>query len=231
MTSTTAAPEIETLLLDLVSRAQALPKLHTRLRSWKARITSVDQGHACYWCNATGVPLVPDHIISPSCGGSNASANVVMACMSCERRKGTHDSLAWCQTDAKRQRRMDALASSLNHPLVQPIRHRATVHKHLAKRWTHERFTVYQSGPHLCWPNLSPPPGHIIAALRSMGARVDPAGRWTVVTLHGRTSDALAMLLDCNALLRGLDSYGPQVLPDAAAVVRYQMSLKPAAVS
>ena len=223
---TQAAPQsvLEIPLLELVSQAKAMPSLHQRVPKWKTAITSVDQSHRCYWCGKASQELQPDHIIALGCGGTNASANVVVACQSCARRKGAHDALAWCQGDpAKLKRRLAALSSGLCHPLVEPIRDRGTVHKHLAKRWGQERFAIHWAAGTLLWPCVSPPPGHVLAALRAMGGRLHDVGRWKALTLAQRHRDALDMLVSCNALVRTLDGYeGPVVLPDAAAVVRFQ---------
>ena len=102
--------------------------------------------------------------------------------------------------------------------------------KHLAKRWEHERFTVYLGGTHLLWPCVSPVPAHIVVALRSMGATVHDVGRWKAATLSLRLGEALDMLVSCNALVRVLDgSDRPLLLQDELAVCRFQASLKPAA--
>lgn len=212
-----------------VTRAQSSPSLRKAVPKWKTKITSIDQAGACYWCGKSGLALVPDHIISPACGGTNASANVVMACKSCDRRKGKHDALAWCQGSLEKlERRRAALGEALCHALAEPIRDRQTVWKHLHRRWEHQRFTVFFGGGHLLWPRNAPPPAHVVVALRGMGAVVGDVGRWICVTLHGRMPEALAMLVSVNALVRSLDDGGPAVHPSAAAVVRLHAALSTA---
>lgn len=44
--------------------------------------------HCCSYCQVTGVPLQIDHIVPQSRGGSDRVANLVIACESCNQRKG-----------------------------------------------------------------------------------------------------------------------------------------------
>lgn len=231
MTSTSAPQELELPLTEWVNRAQGMPNLIKRVPKWQTQITSVNQGHACYWCGQSGLTLGPDHIIAPGCGGTNATANVVVSCKTCARRKGAHDALAWCNGQPEKlKRRLAALESGLCHPLVEPIRDKGTVRKHLERRWAHERFTVYLGASHLLWPCVSPVPAHVLVVLRSMGATVQDVGRWKAATLSTRLGEALDMLVSCNALVRALDGTdGPLLLQSGRAVCRFQASFKTAA--
>lgn len=46
-------------------------------------------GHKCAYCGATDVPLEVEHIIPKSRGGSNRAANLTIACVNCNREKGS----------------------------------------------------------------------------------------------------------------------------------------------
>ncbi|WP_448228873.1 HNH endonuclease [Pseudoxanthomonas mexicana] len=225
MTLNDPVAETEDPRLEWISRAQSMPNLRKSVPKWKTKITTIDQAGLCYWCGKSGLVLVPDHIIGPASGGTIASANVVMACKSCDRRKGKHDALAWCLGSVEKlERRRKALAEALCHPLGETIKDRQTVWKHLHRRWEHQRFTVFLGGGHLLWPRNAPPPAHVVVALRGMGAVVGDVGRWTCATLSERMPEALAMLVSVNALVRSVGHGGPAVHPSAAAVVRLHAS-------
>ena len=44
-------------------------------------------GHACAYCNATGVKLTQDHVVPLARGGEHTASNVIPACGLCNRRK------------------------------------------------------------------------------------------------------------------------------------------------
>ena len=173
-------------LAELVRQAKALPSLGRPVPSWQTRMAAVDQGHTCYWCNKTGDALLPGHIISPSCGGTNAAANVIAVCPSCRKRQGHADPLAWCVgSSAKLERRRQALAASLSHPLVGPVHARSAVVRHLDLRWEHPRFLVVLGGTAILWPirqpifQMTPQPTHQPAARSGFAqARSPGASRW-----------------------------------------------------
>lgn len=209
---------------ELVRQAKAVPSLGRPVPSWQTRMAAVDQGHTCYWCNKTGDALLPGHIINPSCGGTNAAANVIVVCPSCRKRQGRADPLAWCVgSSAKLERRRQALAASLNHPLVQPVRARSAVVRHLDLRWEHPRFMVVLGRTAVLWPIRQPIPAHVAVALRAMGSGLSLDGQWRSVRLGSSAGEATTMLVECNALVRTLDpSNAPMILQDRAAVLRHQ---------
>lgn len=45
-------------------------------------------GRKCVYCGAEGVPLNIDHVVPRAKGGSNRVSNLVLACMSCNQKKG-----------------------------------------------------------------------------------------------------------------------------------------------
>src|SRR5260221_6088010 len=48
-------------------------------------------GHRCAYCDKTGVPLEIEHIRAISRGGSSRESNLTLACVPCNRAKGTQD--------------------------------------------------------------------------------------------------------------------------------------------
>ncbi len=54
---------------------------------WQQRLEGF--GHRCAYCGASGIPLTRDHVVPIARGGSNVIDNIVPACASCNRRKGT----------------------------------------------------------------------------------------------------------------------------------------------
>lgn len=217
-------PDVD--IADLVERAKALPSLKRRVPTWQLRMASVDQGNVCYWCDATDVALMASHIISPHCGGTNASANVVAACQACIRRKGTADPLAWCQgSSVKLDRRRQALAASPNHPVIESVRSRSAVMRHLERRWEQPRFMVILTEGVVLWPKRHPIPSHVVVAVRGMGGVVEDIGGWRCADLRDRAAPAVGMLVGSNALLRLLPPCGgPALLANRAAVLRHQAS-------
>lgn len=94
------------------------------------------------------IALVPIHL-----GGALTTANRVLSCASCTRKKGNKDLPAWpglnaLASDERRKalnaQRLEVLKVSLNH--LTPQRAMLPLQRlldHLAQRWQHPRFQVY----------------------------------------------------------------------------------------
>lgn len=60
----------------------------------RARVFERDE-YTCQYCGAQGVPLECDHVFPISKGGSNEDANLVAACVPCNRSKGAMTLEQW----------------------------------------------------------------------------------------------------------------------------------------
>jgi 5-methylcytosine-specific restriction endonuclease McrA len=67
------------------------PELITRA-SWRGRIFET-WGHCCAYCNAPAQSL--DHVVPKAAGGLTVAANLVAACLACNRDKGHQEALSW----------------------------------------------------------------------------------------------------------------------------------------
>jgi hypothetical protein len=82
-------------------------------------------GRQCVYCDARNVPLNIDHVHARARGGSNRVANLVLACVPCNSRKGTADVRTFLSSDPVRLARIEA-------QLKRPLQDAAAVN---ATRW------------------------------------------------------------------------------------------------
>ena len=74
----------------------------------------------CVYCGATNVPLQIEHVIPKSKGGSNRISNLVIACESCNQKKGSQNIEEFLKENP-------ALLSDIKKGLKTPLRDAATV--------------------------------------------------------------------------------------------------------
>ncbi len=70
---------------EYVARRKAAPGQHSEAQ-WQARLAEFR--HLCAYCGAGHLPLVREHVVPVSAGGTNDIANLVPACQPCNARKG-----------------------------------------------------------------------------------------------------------------------------------------------
>ena len=58
-------------------------------------------GRKCAYCDASGVPLNLDHIHAKTNGGTNRAANLTLACIPCNQKKGARDVLEFVKDKAR----------------------------------------------------------------------------------------------------------------------------------
>ncbi len=90
----------------------------------------------CAYCQTSGVPLQVDHLIPKSRGGSDRASNLVMACDSCNKRKGTRTAEEFGYPEIQAQARVPLTAAA--H--VSAIK--TTVVRHLAQQFGAEQVAV-----------------------------------------------------------------------------------------
>jgi 5-methylcytosine-specific restriction endonuclease McrA len=83
-------------------------------------------GRQCVYCDGRNVPLNIDHVHARARGGSNRVANLVLACVPCNSRKGVADVRTFLSSDPARLARIEA-------QLKRPLQDAAAVN---ATRWT-----------------------------------------------------------------------------------------------
>jgi 5-methylcytosine-specific restriction endonuclease McrA len=91
------------------------PELITRA-SWRGRIFEA-WGHRCAYCNAPAQSL--DHVVPKAAGGLTVAANLVAACLACNRDKGHQEALSWWRprpgwSALREQRLLEWLAGNNN---------------------------------------------------------------------------------------------------------------------
>jgi hypothetical protein len=79
----------------------------------------------CAYCQTSGVPLQVEHLIPKSRGGSDRASNLVIACDSCNKRKGTRTAEEFGYPEIQAQARVPlkdaAHVSSLKTAVVKPL--------------------------------------------------------------------------------------------------------------
>ena len=64
--------------------------MHGELYGYNVREYLLEKfGRKCVYCGRTNVPLNVDHVVPKAAGGSNRLSNLVLACVSCNQKKGS----------------------------------------------------------------------------------------------------------------------------------------------
>ena len=84
--------------------------------SWRRRIFEA-WGYCCAYCNAPAQSL--DHVVPKAAGGLTVAANLVAACLACNRDKGHQEALSWWRlrpgwSALREQRLLEWLAGNNN---------------------------------------------------------------------------------------------------------------------
>ncbi len=95
----------------------------------------------CAYCGATGVPLNLDHVVPRSAGGSDRVANLTLACVPCNRAKGSRPIADVLAHDPSRRQRITA-------QLRTPLRDAAAVN---STRWAVKGRLEALGLPVACW--------------------------------------------------------------------------------
>jgi 5-methylcytosine-specific restriction endonuclease McrA len=127
----------------------------------------------CAYCQTSGVPLQVEHLIPKSRGGSNRASNLVIACDSCNKRKGTWTAEEFGYPEIQAQARMPlkdaAHVSSIKTAVVKLLAQQFGLER-VAVRYGYE--TKYQ-----LMQVLNLPKGHAydaVAIACAMGEVVKP---------------------------------------------------------
>jgi len=186
------------------------------------------QSSCCAYCltpidGTPNRPGVIDHLVPVQLGGPLMDANRVLACPTCQRRKGHQDVVSWTaftrsgapsSRQAVLDRRQGVLALARNH--LTPTRVNApvvSVERALHSRWVHPRFAVHavHGADHgwIGWTPRSGSPNTLVSAaalLRfSFHAVHAPAGRVQLYRVPGdRFLDAVWALIEQHALVQPL---------------------------